>query len=117
MSYLKRAALSFLLFGGFHAFASPPPNVDLNSPEAKWVQSLKSDNGVYCCSLADCRKVEYRIMDDHYQVYVTERWVDVPPKKVLKRENPTGTAWLCYDQTSVPLSPDRIFCFVGLDMF
>jgi hypothetical protein len=117
MSFYKYAALSFILLAGPGTYASPPPDVDLNSPEAKWVQSLKSETGMFCCSLSDCRKVDYRISEDHYQVYVADRWVDVPPNKVVKRENPTGTAWLCYDQSSVPLSPDRIFCFVGLDMF
>jgi hypothetical protein len=56
-------------------------------------------------------------VNDHYQVQVNEVWVDVPPEKVLKRENPTGTAWACYDQSVNPLTPNRIFCFVGLDMF
>jgi hypothetical protein len=107
-----------IVAGSGAAVAKPPPGADLTTPEANWVQSLRTpDNRMSCCDVADCRKVEYRISENKIQAYIRENWVTIPEDKLVKRENPTGTAWACYDQYSPPNTDLRIYCFVGTDLF
>lgn len=73
-----------------------------------WVESLRvPGSGISCCSTADCSQTEFRTADDHYEVWVDDRWLAVPPTKVLDRlDNPTGRAVVCW-------TPSRgIMCFV-----
>lgn len=102
-------ALACLLLAA-PTLAAPPPGTDPDSATAQWFQSLKQPgNGISCCSLADCRPVEYRIGATGYQVLIDAVWVDVPPEKVLRRENPTGEAIACR-------SGSVLFCFVAPDL-
>jgi hypothetical protein len=117
MKYLPAIAVSGLLLATMSTMASPPPGADLNSPEAHWVQSLQMPGtAISCCSLADCRKVDYRIEKGQLEAFIEERWVAVPKDKVVKRENPTGSAWACYRQYIPVIQPDDIYCFVLLDL-
>jgi hypothetical protein len=99
-----------ILFGVFgligSATARPPPDADMTL--APWFQSLRQPGtGMSCCSIADCRKTDFRIQGDHYEALVEGAWVDVPTDKVLSRmDNPTGRAIVCY-------TPARgIMCFI-----
>jgi hypothetical protein len=62
--------------------AAPPENAD---PALHgWFESLKQPgSGVSCCSIADCRPVEYRLVADGYEAYLDTKWVHVPDDKVL----------------------------------
>lgn len=75
---------------------------------APWFQGLQQPlSGLSCCSLADCRPVDWRGEGDHYEVYLEDRWMPVPPEVVLSRhDNPTGSAIACYTPTM------GIMCFV-----
>jgi hypothetical protein len=78
------------------AAARPPPNPDQGlSP---WFEDLRQPGtGHSCCSIADCRPVDYRIIEDHYEAFVDDQWVAVPSDKVLRRlDNPTGRAVVCW---------------------
>jgi hypothetical protein len=76
--------------------AAPPPQAD--PALAPWFEDLRvPGTGTSCCSMADCRPVEYRSVGDHYEALVGRRWIPVPPEKVLHRsDNPTGGAVLCW---------------------
>ena len=50
------------MLGVASAPAAPPDGADPNSPIGQWFQSLKQPgSGASCCSIADCRPVDYRI--------------------------------------------------------
>lgn len=86
--------------------AAPPPNA--NPAFSDWFNSLVDpDLNVSCCSRTDCRTVEDRMARDHFEVRVGDRWLSVPPDKVLHRtDNPTGQAVLCWSKVL------GILCFV-----
>jgi hypothetical protein len=88
------------------AEARPPPNADMSF--APWFESLRQPGtGISCCSMADCRRTDFRVRDGHYQALVEGEWRDVPPETVLRRaDNPTGQAVVCY-------TPYRgVMCFI-----
>ncbi len=98
------------LIGGFvlaaPLHAAPPPDAD--PAQAPWFNSLRQPgSGISCCSIADCRPVDYRTVGDHYEAYIEGEWRAVPPDKVLTRaDNPTGRAVVCWTKLS------GIMCFV-----
>ncbi len=118
MKYFASIALSGIIAATLNmAAASPPPGTDLNSPESRWVQSLTMNGmDLSCCSLADCRKVDYRINNDKIEGLINGSWVVIPKEKILKRENPTGFAWACYRQYVKTVTSDDILCFVLQDL-
>jgi len=94
-----------LLGAAVPACAAPPPGADLSL--APWFQSLaQPDTGYPCCSVADCRTVQYRAVADHFEAFIDRRtfgadapdaWVAVPSANVLRRrDNPTGEAVACW---------------------
>jgi hypothetical protein len=86
--------------------AAPPPDAD--PAMAPWFNSLRQPgSGISCCSIADCRPVDYRTVDNHYEAFIEGEWRAVPPDKVLTRaDNPTGRAVVCWTKLS------GIMCFV-----
>lgn len=98
--------LAALLGAAATAYARPPPNPDPNL--APWFESLRQPhNGASCCSISDCRPADYRTSGDHYEVMLEDRWVAVPPDKVLRRlDNPTGRGVVCWTPAT------GIMCFV-----
>ena len=88
------------------AYGRPPENAD--PALAPWFQSLSvPGTGISCCSIADCRPTEYRTVEDHFEALIEDRWIVIPPHKVLQRtDNPLGRAVVCW-------TPERgIMCFV-----
>ena len=100
------AAAAFLTLAA-HALAAPPENADPSL--APWFQSLKQPgSGVSCCSIADCRQVEYRMSGGHYEALIERDWMAVPDDKVLQHQiNPTGHGVVCYTPWQ------GILCFVS----
>jgi hypothetical protein len=101
----------FILFAVFlviarGALAAPPENADPTL--GPWYQSLKQPgSGVSCCSIADCRQVDYRTEGDHYEALIDGKWLLVPPERVLAHEtNPTGHGVVCWTPWQ------GILCFV-----
>jgi hypothetical protein len=95
------------------AAAAPP---DRRDPAlAPWFESLRQPGtGAPCCSIADCRTVEFRHDRDGYEVFIDGRWkmsvpfwLRVPPERTIDRiDNPTGRAVVCF-------TPEAgIICFV-----
>jgi hypothetical protein len=112
--------ITILLISTTAAIAEPPPGSDPNSPLAHWYQSLRqpangTQNGMACCSEADCRPVDFRMAGDHYEVFIDRKtfgpeapntWLPVPKDNVIvKAGNPTGSGVACY-------YIDQILCFV-----
>lgn len=88
------------------ALARPPEGAD---PALKhWFEDLRQPGtGTPCCSVADCRSVEYRIRDGQYEVEILGLWLPVPPERILERgDNPTGHAVVCWLPTA------GVMCFV-----
>jgi hypothetical protein len=89
------------------AVAKPPDGADPDSPLAHWYQSLaQPETGYPCCSVADCRTVQYRTAGDHFEAFIDRKsfgtsapddWLPVPSEHVLHRhDNPTGEAVVCW---------------------
>lgn len=101
----------FVLIAAFlimiaQAMAAPPENAD--SSLGPWYQGLKQPGtGASCCSIADCRQVDYRTSGDHYEALIEGKWLDVPPERVLAHQfNPTGHGVVCWTPWQ------GILCFV-----
>jgi len=87
--------------------AEPPAGAD---PALRpWFESLKQPgSGVSCCSISDCRPVQYRLAPDGYEALIDSGWIQVPKDRVLhNKQNPLGRAVLCRSPAS-----GTIFCFV-----
>src|SRR5579875_510632 len=99
-------AVVLLALASSAAGARPPDNADPGL--GPWFQGLRQpDTGISCCSVADCRQTEYRASGGHYEALIQDRWVSVPPQKVLSQtENPTGRAVVCWTPST------GIMCFV-----
>jgi hypothetical protein len=95
--------------------AAPPPGADPNlSP---WFKSLRQpQTNLSCCDMADCRTVQYRIVNGHFQAFIGGEfarwqnppyaWVDVPDDAVLyHHDNPTGEGVACW-------AGAKIICFI-----
>jgi len=84
------------------AYANPPdPNSDdykLLAPYADWIRGVHSAAGLLCCSIADGRPTELRVVDGHYEAHITTNhwpdapnaWLPVPPEAIVRVPNPTG---------------------------
>ena len=78
------------------ARAAPPDGFDPDGPLAQWYHSLKSpDMGGSCCSIADCRPVEARQVEAHWEVLTETGWESVLPQRVLHQENLDGRPIAC----------------------
>jgi hypothetical protein len=88
------STLSALMFAS--ARTAPPENADPSL--APWFNSLRQPGtGASCCSIADCRPVDYRPTKSGYEVWINGQWMPVPPDKVLEgKDNPIGRAVVCY---------------------
>jgi hypothetical protein len=105
------------LAAALSASAQPPPGADPNSELGKWFKSLKSNNGLPCCDVSDCRRVQARLTDGYYEALIDEHWARVPDDKIRHIENPTGQYVACYayyDGTRDP--PPHFFCFVPISL-
>jgi hypothetical protein len=70
-------------------------------PLAAWYRSLTTTDGKSCCSMHDCAPAEARVRGNHWEVLIlpydasSARWIAVPDRVVLRRENPDGRPILC----------------------
>jgi len=79
--------------------ADPPPGYD---PKLHaWFESLKQPTTQQsCCAISDCRFVDYRVVDGHFEVQIDGWAYSIPQDIVLRTHNPTGRAVVCFDYTS-----------------
>jgi hypothetical protein len=98
-----RAAVMLLLNGLaelalVRATAAPPAGQPIDPEMHKWYESLKQPNtGIGCCSVADCRPYDSRVVGNHYEILDHGKWRPVPDNVVLHRENKAGTAVACLE--------------------
>jgi hypothetical protein len=104
--FVPPLAVSALLFLANSPGAAPPQNAD--PALAPWFQSLQQPGtGISCCSVSDCRPTEYRTTGDHYEALIENKWIAIPPEKVLQRtDNPVGRAVVCWRPST------GVMCFV-----
>ncbi len=88
--------------------AAPPPGStqsDLMAPYAEWLRGLTNPTtGEGCCSLSDCRVVDFRLTRNGYEAYLDKNtfpgapdaWLSVPDYVVVRKPNPTGFAIACW---------------------
>lgn len=103
------------------AFAAPPLGQQVDPEMHKWYESLKQPGtGSGCCSIADCRPHESRVVEDHYEILLHgKKWLPVPDGVVLHRENRAGAAVAClrtqwnygFGPPPADYSPE-ILCFI-----
>jgi hypothetical protein len=98
------------------ASAEPPPGVNPNSDLAKWFKSLKDSQGIPCCDISDCRRVEARLADGYYEALINQIWARVPEETIRKVENPTGQYIACYSYYDYSQQYPHIFCFVPISL-
>jgi hypothetical protein len=88
------------------AKAEPPPGADMKSALSIWYKSLKNPiSGGSCCDESDCRPIEARLRDSHWEILVGTEWQVVPDERVLKRDNQDGRPIAC-------IYGDELLCFV-----
>lgn len=99
-------ALGLALAIAVPALAAPPPDADPTL--APWFRGLRvPGTGTSCCSMADCRPAELRVVDGHYEVLIEGKWLPVPQDLILPdQQNPTGRAVVCWTRSA------GILCFV-----
>ena len=96
----SRLAIAVLSLAGIVSLlpvlAAPPPDADPTL--APWFNSLRQPwTNALCCSMADCRPVESRLSDGHYEALIEGEWRRVPDHLILNRsDNPTGSAIACW---------------------
>ena len=96
---MKAAAVALIAFAAASALAAPPEGATLVPAISNWFKDLKKPGSLMpCCSMADCRRVEYgRVAKGRYQALYKGQWYDVPTEAILRRErNPTGSAVACF---------------------
>jgi hypothetical protein len=123
---IRLVMFAFLVVGSASAaMAAPPPGSDPDGPLARWFESLRNPtSGMMCCSLADCRPVDYRIGAGHYEVRLRRsielpdppaRWFTVPDDRVIRHhDNPTGEAIACYyiERDESRITNVNFYCFL-----
>ena len=96
------ACATMLIANSTPTIGAPPPDLSPNPVVSEWFKSLKQPRtSLPCCSISDCRRVDYRISDDgRYEVIVDGTWYSVPNRFVLRQKaNPAGRAVACYTTT------------------
>jgi len=103
-----------LLLAIARSHAAPPEGADPNSPLGLWYRSLHVPHSdALCCSISDCRPVEARAQDGHWQIKLGRNWRDVPEDRVLRMDNPDGRPIACVEQfDDAPDAIGPIRCFV-----
>jgi hypothetical protein len=97
--------------------AQPPAGADPNSEIAKWFKTLKNDQGLPCCDISDCRRVEARLMNGYYEVLIDQQWARVPDRAVRTVENPMGQYIACYIYYEGTREfPPHFYCFVPISL-
>ncbi len=87
------------------AMARDNGQYDQTTPRAQWFRSLERPDmrpaHYGCCSEADCREVETRIVSGHYEVKIEGVFYPFPDEKIerdpeILKANPTGSAVACW---------------------
>ena len=95
------ACATILIVNSAPTIGAPPPELSPNPVVSEWFKSLEQPRtSLPCCSISDCRRVDYRISDDgRYEVMVDGTWLRVPNGSVLRQKtNPAGQSrCLLYD--------------------
>jgi hypothetical protein len=80
------------------AMAAPPADMKRHPELELWFRSLREPgSGHLCCSISDCRFVDFWVRDGHYEVEI-DGWRYVIPSDavIVGAMNPTGKAVACY---------------------
>jgi len=72
---------------------------------------IRQDTRTSCCSNADCRPTESRMIGDHYEVKVDGAWTPVPKETILHIEAPDGGAHVCAPR-QIGANRGTIYCVI-----
>ncbi len=116
------------VFGSYRvAEAAPPPlgseDYEQLLPYAAWISKQAANNGGLCCSIADCRVVNWRMKGDAYEAFIAktddrgfskfpegpDAWVAVPTDVIKREVNPTGRAIACWSAHRI--NDGGYYCF------
>lgn len=80
------------------SIAAPPADMAPDPVLRDWFHSLLQPGTQHpCCDVSDCRFVEFRIRDGHYEVEIEGwRYVVEPSLIIPGIANPTGKGVACY---------------------
>lgn len=112
-------AIIAAMLAAYPGVAAPPPGLAPDPGLSQWFQELRQPgpNGMPCCSISDCRKVEVRMTDTDYEIFIDGTWHAVPDNVILHHKaNPVGKAIACYlthfTDNAGHYDPVRILCFL-----
>lgn len=99
---MRRFALTALVLAILRVspgLADPPPGYEPKLHE--WFESLKQPmTQQSCCTISNCHFADYREVDGHFEVKI-DGWAYLVPRNIILRtENPTGRAVVCFDYTN-----------------
>ncbi len=95
--------LGLLLLSTSVAARDPDGKYAQADPEMhRWFEQLRSVGGEACCALSDgngLRDTDWRSKDGHFQVFLENKWIDVPEDAVIKVPNRFGrpVVWIYYE--------------------
>ena len=91
VSFGDRGCLLALVMAVAPRIGEAEPPADADPALRPWFESLKQPGtGVSCCSISDCRPVQYRLAPEGYEALVGSLWVHVPDDRVLRIKEPGG---------------------------
>jgi len=129
---MVRIVFAIMVLAPIVAHAAPPsPGSDDDialSPYAEWIQGQTGHYGGLCCSLADCRTVEWREHKGHVEALIARsdsrgfdkfleapnKWLEVPDVVIKREGNPTGVAIACW--SAYRTQDDGFYCFFLPDL-
>ncbi|HEX5319219.1 MAG TPA: hypothetical protein VFW46_08680 [Stellaceae bacterium] len=108
MARFRTACLLCATLAGI-AGAAARPSDNADPTFYGWFESLRQPGtGASCCSIADCRPTEYRLVERGYEARLDQEWVRVPAERILRgHPNPVGRAIVCRSPVD-----GSILCFV-----
>ena len=113
-------------------FAAPPSpgseDYDQLMPYSGWISARSTNKGGLCCSVSDCRVVQWRMQGASYEAFISNsddrgftkfagapnRWIGVPDSVIKRESNPTGQAIACW--SSCKHDDAGYYCFFLPDM-
>lgn len=115
--FIACAAVGFGLFLVTRAHAFDSGQYEGVDPQIRsWFESVKSRNGVPCCSMADGHQTDFKVDGGGiYFVPIESEWVRVPPEAVITSQgNPNDRAIVWYVTQGQSSGKPHFFirCFV-----
>jgi hypothetical protein len=96
MNFYRSIGLSLFL-STVISFSALSHSQHFSPEENDWLNRQHAVDGTKCCDETDAHIghdfVEWRVLNDQYQVLINERWIDVPPGRMMRNNPEDPTPW------------------------